>query len=286
VHDFVIANEGDAELVVDEVVAGCACTAATLDPTIPPHTQRPLHVVLDPSHLAGPIAKQIVLATNDPASPQSLLTLRAVVRPPLAAAPSVLHVEGVQGESEPPGAVTVFASDRDDLEVRGVDAGGAPLIVRYHEATATERAPAGHGRQWRLEAAVEPRAPLGPIAALLTVSTNRPDGEPLVVPVVGAQHKELELTPPTAALGSIAVGDRRVLRLVNRSAAAIAVLDVSTDIPALGAAVRALPDGKSFDIDLVLVAGLQPGRLAGTLSIRTTSAHTPVLAVPITGLLR
>src|SRR5258706_16471352 len=57
-HDFAIRNDGDAVLLVNDVIAGCACTTADFDREIAPGASSTIHAVLDTVSLVGPIAKQ------------------------------------------------------------------------------------------------------------------------------------------------------------------------------------------------------------------------------------
>jgi hypothetical protein len=78
-HDFLVRNDGNAELLITEVRPSCGCTVASFDKSIAPGKLGKVHVVIDTTAFSGPIAKAVIVLTNDPALPQFQLTLRAKV---------------------------------------------------------------------------------------------------------------------------------------------------------------------------------------------------------------
>jgi len=82
-----VRNEGDAPLVVDTVTTSCGCTTAALEPmTLAPGESGVLRVAFDSGahgpELRGPLMREIVLASNDPAMPEAVVALRANILPP------------------------------------------------------------------------------------------------------------------------------------------------------------------------------------------------------------
>jgi hypothetical protein len=86
-RDVVVRNTGGAPLTVESVTTSCGCTTATLEPmTIPPGATGALHVAFDSGahgpDLRGPLMRQVMLATNDPARPEAVVELTATITPP------------------------------------------------------------------------------------------------------------------------------------------------------------------------------------------------------------
>ncbi len=284
-HDFEIRNEGDATLLVSDVVAGCACTTFTLDKEIAPGATGGVRAVLDTSGMTGPMAKQISIYTNDPQAAKSVLTLRVTVTGHLELRPEGLHLEGVRHDAPAVVGATLWAVDQPDLQVLRVESTDASIKVSFRPAMGSELAADGQGRQWRIEAALDPAAPLGPVAALARIYTNHRTDGPLAFSIWGRQREPLALIPPEAALGDVQPGPdyRRALRLENLSASPVEIVAVTSDIPALSVEVSKLPDGKSFTIALRLDAAMPKGEFAGKLVIQTTSRLMPRLEAPVTG---
>jgi P pilus assembly chaperone PapD len=86
-RDVAVQNMGNRDLVVEAVSTSCGCTKATLDPMmIAPGAQGTLHIEFDSGahgeELNGELVRQIFIATNDPAQPETMLELTANVLPP------------------------------------------------------------------------------------------------------------------------------------------------------------------------------------------------------------
>lgn len=83
-----VRNDGDAPLVVNTVTTSCGCTTAALEPmTLAPGESGVLRVAFDSGahgpDLRGPLMREIVLASNDPATPEAVVALRANILPPV-----------------------------------------------------------------------------------------------------------------------------------------------------------------------------------------------------------
>jgi hypothetical protein len=77
--DFVIKNEGTADLVIKEFVSGCGCEITNADRFIPPGKEGKAQLEVNTSTQFGQITKPATLRTNDPEHPNIVLTLSANV---------------------------------------------------------------------------------------------------------------------------------------------------------------------------------------------------------------
>lgn len=87
-RDVVVRNEGDADLVVEDISTSCGCTTATLEPMqLSPGAGGVLHIAYDAGahgpDLTGPLVRQIFVQSNDPAQPEVVVELAVNVTPPL-----------------------------------------------------------------------------------------------------------------------------------------------------------------------------------------------------------
>lgn len=88
-RDVTVRNEGDAPLVVEQVLTTCGCTTAALEPmTLAPGETGNLHIAFDSGahgpELTGPIMRRVILVSNDPDTPESIVELQATILPPSA----------------------------------------------------------------------------------------------------------------------------------------------------------------------------------------------------------
>jgi hypothetical protein len=204
VHDFMIKNEGDADLQITNVQPGCGCTVAEFDKVIKPGATGKVHAVVDSSTFNGPISKGISVFTNDPDHPQLELTVHAKIEPYIAVKPGYARYITVQAEPQEGNIVqTIWAPDGAPFDVTGVDSPFPFLTVAFHEAKPEERLPEAKGKQWKVEMKLLSNAKVGPLADYVTVHTNHPKQKVVQIPVSGFVRPVIAVTPPNADFGNI-----------------------------------------------------------------------------------
>jgi hypothetical protein len=78
--DFVLKNTGKSNLIVRKTKASCGCTAVTLgETTIAPGASTTIRASFDSSGKSGRQQKSITVITNDPANPETHLTIMGSV---------------------------------------------------------------------------------------------------------------------------------------------------------------------------------------------------------------
>ncbi len=85
-RDVAVRNDGNALLVVEEVLTTCGCTTAALEPmTLAPGEAGNLHIAFDSGahgpELTGPVMRRVILVSNDPATPEATVDLQALILP-------------------------------------------------------------------------------------------------------------------------------------------------------------------------------------------------------------
>lgn len=85
-REVAVRNTGEAPLVVGSVSTSCGCTSATLTPmTIAPGETGTLHIKMDSGahgpELTGRLIRQVFLASNDPARPETQVELTVNILP-------------------------------------------------------------------------------------------------------------------------------------------------------------------------------------------------------------
>jgi hypothetical protein len=84
VRELQVSNNGDADLVVNEITTSCSCTKATLSQMeIPPGESGLLRIEFDSGFhgpdLNGQLVRQVFIKTNDPQQPEARVELSAFV---------------------------------------------------------------------------------------------------------------------------------------------------------------------------------------------------------------
>lgn len=87
VREISIQNKGEGDLVIEAVSTSCGCTQAAIEPTIiPPGSSGTLTVEFDSGahgpELTGELIRQVFIASNDPAQPETIVEIAAnILRP-------------------------------------------------------------------------------------------------------------------------------------------------------------------------------------------------------------
>lgn len=286
-HDFLIKNEGDAELEIVQVQPACGCTVAEFDKKIAPGQTGKVHAVLDTASFNGPISKGLTVFTNDPDNPQMELTVRAKVQPYIAAKPGYARYITVQGEASQ-GSIgqTLWAPDSTSFDIVKVESPYPYLKTSYREAKPEERVADVTGKQWRVEMTLTSDAKIGPLADYVTVHTNHAKQKLVQIPVSGFVRPVMAVTPPVADFGRVEVKEpiRRALNVRNFATEPIKITGLDGSLPGIEALVEPIEDGREYEVRITLKPELGKGPFNGKLMIRTDSAKTPLIEIELKGI--
>ena len=285
-HDFVIKNEGDADLEIENVQPACGCTVAEFDKTIAPGQTGRVHAVLDTASFSGPISKGLTVFTSDPDNPQVELTIRAKVQPYIAAKPGYARYITVQGEPAQ-GSIgqTLWAPDGSSFEVVKVESPFPFLKVSYREAKPEERVADVNGKQWRVDMTLSNDAKVGALADYVIIHTNHPKQKLVQIPVSGFVRPVMAVTPPVADFGKVDLREplRKALNVRNFATEPIKITGLDESLPGIEAQVALVEDGREYEVRITLKPELGKGPFNGKLRIHTDSPKTPLIEVELKG---
>ena len=288
VHDFVIKNEGDADLQITNVQPACGCTVADFDKVIKPGQTGKVHAVVDSSTFSGPISKGVSVFTNDPEHPQIELTIHAKVEPYISIKPGYARYITVQGEPlEGNIAQTLWAPDGTSWDITGIDSPFPFLAVTFHEAKPEERLPDAKGKQWKVEMKLSNQAKVGPLSDYVTVHTNHPKQKIVQIPVSGFVRPVVATTPPNADFGKIELKEplKKALNIRNFATEPIKVTSVDPSLPkGIETKLETLEEGREYQVRIILNPELAKGPFLGKLVIHTDSPKVPTLEVEVKGI--
>lgn len=284
-HEFVIRNDGTAPLLLREARPDCACAVASFDATIAPGATGKVRVELDPADQLGPIRKQVLVFTNDPAAPELQLTLTAIVRPQLLIKPGYARYIYVQKEA--PGTIsqTIWSADGRDFKVLAVNSPYPHLKATFHEAKAEERLADKPGKQWRVTTTLDPNSPVGALVEPVVIVTDHPLQKELTLEVSGFVRPVVAVTPPAGDFRNLKSGVEHKGSVVVKTFAteAIAVTGAEIDLPGATATVETVAEGRHYLVRVTLPATLAKGPFTGVLRIKTASPKAPSVEVPLQG---
>ncbi|HZM15464.1 MAG TPA: DUF1573 domain-containing protein [Candidatus Krumholzibacteria bacterium] len=276
-YDFVLRNQGDASLAIQDLKPTCYCTSARTDLwDVPPGGTATIHVRIDPSDFVGKINKGVEITTNDPANPTLLVDVDIVVLPGIAVLPPELDLGSVGPEGTKKSLKVEVKIPRErEMEILGVSSDAAYLEVTHEPLQLEER----HGATIWVK--VRPGVPAGPFATKVLVKTSDPSRPSIEIPVRGRGPGGLVAQPDkvvfeTAAAGS-EVGAFEVKGGKN--------LQVRSSTPSLLAEIEPSAGGAQR-VKLRLAGNARSGRLLAKVTVTTADTSQPELVVPVMGLVR
>jgi hypothetical protein len=287
-HVFLIKNEGDAPLKINDVRPACGCTVAHFDKQIAPGETGKVTVRVKTQDFNGPISKAVSVLTSDSQNPKLQLVVKAKVQPFIAVIPGYARYNYVQGEAEGTISQTLWADDGADIKILKIKSLNAFVKVDFHEATKEERNEKGAERQWRVDITLAKNAPVGALRNYVEVMLDHPKQKSVRIPVSGFVRPRQHLTPEKINLGSLESASlplRQSLHLTSFITEEIEITKVETGYEGLQAEIvpSEKQSGHRFKVFLTVGAAMPKGAFDGTIKFHTTDKVNPVVELPIKG---
>src|SRR5208337_3359973 len=245
----------------------CGCTVANFDHTVAPGGNGKVNAEVDTTGFSGPISKAIVVFSNDPATPQVNLVIKAEVKAfvEVLPRPLVLFRSVIQGEAATE-KLTLVSADGSNFKVTAVNAAGGPYQVAYRELPEKERIPDRKGSQWELTVTVSATAPEGMLNNKIVVKTDAPKAPEVAINVTGAVRPVVQVIPGEVNFGTVP-GDvlvgHNVLLVNNRQGAELQLTDVKVDNSNFSTEVTPLTAGQRYQLAVSLKPGVSKGTQKG-----------------------
>ncbi len=284
-HDFVIRNEGSAVLKITEVKPSCGCTVADYPRTIEPGATGTIRSVVETKDFKGPIAKSVAVFTNDPDNPRIDLTVKADVKTIVEVSPGYARFVVVQGETTGAAEQTLWAPDKPDLRVLGINSPYPFLHVSHRLVGSGEKGEGKKGNEWRITMALAENAPVGPMADFVTVRTDHPRQKQVKIPVSGFVRPTLAVIPQVFDFGTRQIAEPYPAKIEVKVLGTDNVVlgEIATDVVGLEARIEPLEEGRLYNLLITLKPEMKKGKTSGTLSVKTSSDRQPVLDIRVTG---
>lgn len=283
--DFVIENQGDAELLIHEVHAPCSCTVVDYDRSIAPGEKGNISVRLDTAPILGGTSKNVIVLTNDPSNPRFDLTVRVLATPHVSADPGYVRYVIVQGfDEDSTVAQTLYSHGGKPFRITSVESPLPNIKVTFREAREAERLADRPGPQWRVESTIDPDSPVGALTGYIKVNLEHEKQSALSIPVSGFVRPVLAATPYNIDFKSLKVDEpiKASTYIRNFATEEIELLRTETQIEGLEADIQTEKKGREYYLVLTLKPGAA-GPFSGTVRIYTSSSRKPTLDVPVTG---
>ncbi len=279
-HSFAIRNAGTKDLIINGTKTSCGCTAAAPSTNrVPPGGESQISVTFDTHFQKGHRERTITVLTNDPATPNAMMTLQGDVKVEVEATPSEVSFGKVHYGTEETREVVIsdLAQDNKAFSVGTLSNSSKNIKVAQE--------PRKDGKPGVvLKVNLLKSMPIGQFDDSIDVANNR---SPVQVHVFGTVTGDLTLDPAQVSFGIVPSKQSvvRVLRLTNDSAQAVNVLGVSSTNQSVVAKVEPVKAGKEYKITVELRRNTPDGQLRGTLAIRTDDSTQSTLTVPFYGII-
>jgi hypothetical protein len=292
---FAIKNTGDGDLQILAAKPGCGCTVADFDKVIKPGESGKVTAHIDTTAFAGPISKTVSIETSDPTTPEAVLTIHATVKPFVEAFPAgFVRYNMLKGDAETQ-SITLYSDEEEPFEITHIDAPEYVKVVPHKIEDPASRVQAGRANQnqYRLEITVGgPDANVGPLADKIHIATNSKHQPDYFVSVTGVIRPTFRVEPMAVNFGEVAPTDPAATRGVILHSNSLKtpemfnVTKAETSIPGVTASVKPTDHKGEYEVTLQVAKDAKPGDLDGTLKIYTNDKITPVVTLPVKGVVK
>jgi len=258
---------------------------ASFDRTIPPGGTGKIAAEVDTTGFSGPISKAVLVFSNDPATPQVNLVIKADVRAFIEVLPRPLIIFRNVLQGEPASErLVLLSADGSDFKVESAEASGGTYQLAYKELGEKERIPDRKGSQWELTVTVPANAPEGMLNQKIVVKTTAAKAPEVTINVTGAVRPVVQVIPPQVNFGTVA-GDALVgqnfLVVNNRQGVELQLSEVKVDNPNFATEVIPLQAGQRYQVAVSMKAGVPKGAQKATVKISTSDPLRKLIEVPI-----
>ncbi|MCE9520295.1 MAG: DUF1573 domain-containing protein [Verrucomicrobia bacterium] len=159
--DFTFTNKSDKPIRITGLESSCSCLEATLDkPVYEPGEKGKGHAKFKVSSFTGKHEKVLHIYTDDPASPDTILT--AVIDIPVIVSVEPKLVQWIIGDQPEPKEFTVLMTGKDPIHLTQVESTRQTVTATFKEITP--------GREYRI--IVTPSATTDVIIGAVTLRTD------------------------------------------------------------------------------------------------------------------
>ena len=205
-YEFLIRNEGDGELEIQQVRPSCQCQAAMPDKRkLAPGEETTIKVSFDTKNMSGPIHKPITVQCNDPTHPLFQLVVRGTILPPYWLDPPEVNLGSVsKNEGAGPQEFSVIISPKAKVGIRSVTTTNELVTVQLVTREPIVRDDGM--RELRYRVGLKPGHPVGLVRERVTITTDLPYKRVANLGVSAEVKGEVRVRPPTVRLGRIKPG--------------------------------------------------------------------------------
>jgi hypothetical protein len=266
-HVFQFTNTGDAPLKVHRTQTSCGCTAAlATQGDIPPGGTGEIRVSYNSKSTTGHQEKTVTVYSNAPDSVTTVVVKATVKRD--VNYPALLQFGQVRRGETSEQTTEVTAEAGVDFQISKVESDAAYIKPSFVPLAAK----AGMGPAYKINVALSPDAPVGPISNRLRIFCNLPKRPVLEVSLLGQVMGDLKVSSNVVNFGNVTAGAAQpvVVKVEAPATHPIHVTKVRTSTPDVSASFTTLKEGQSYEVHCTLAPTKVGGMISGKLIIETS----------------
>ncbi len=178
-HTFKFTNVGSVPLKITKLSTSCGCTAAlSSEDEVPPGGSGEIHATLETRKYEGRQEATIIVHSGDPLKPESVLTIRGMIKTGIAVVPQGVNFGNVQNGETAISRVRVFQLSNKSLILKKIESNEQYLTVQ------TSRFREENSRGVNVDITLKPNLPVGWFIEVITLHTNIKEHERIDVPIM------------------------------------------------------------------------------------------------------
>ena len=271
-HTFVLKNTGDEPLSITRVQASCGCTSTQLaGKEVPPGKETKLDAKLSLKFQSGPLKRTILIETNDPVHPQTIVSLVGVAHSRMKIEPPALSLKAIVGVSEALGTVEVKGIEGLKFNITKIETSDAKVA-----ATVAILKP---GEAYRVSVEIKPPFEEGLLRGWVRLQTDQEGEYPLIViPVSAVVAGDLAIFPRKLEFRTGTYQPAKVVLAIGPGKVQKFKVSSVDAPPSMTAATRETSDGYQVVLTNIHVSNELDGK---ELKINTDIDGGKVITVPI-----
>jgi len=212
-HEWVVRNEGKADLVLWMISSTCSCTLAKFKngekAVVPPGESTEIALEFETRENNGTYEKGAEIGTNDPDLPQFSLHVRGQVFPAMLTFPpgNVANFLGISNDTEDNKTfVAVYSKDRPETKIlKATSSRPADITVDYEPLSAKDakEIPGAEKGGYKLTVHAKSGLPLGTFREEIVLATDHPKQPELRISVVGKMGGPINLIPASLIMHQV-----------------------------------------------------------------------------------
>jgi len=283
---FVIKNTGGSDLIITDARPGCGCTVASFDKTVKAGEEGKVVSHVDTKTFSGPIAKSILLVSNDPDRPQINLFIKAVVKPFVDVLPNpYVRFSVIKGDSDSQNVILL--SDEKGFKPTVTETAQPYVKAEIAPAGEKDKIPGHTGDQFRVKLTVTGDAPEGLLNAPVHIATGVAQQPTVEIPVAGIVRARVQVTPVLVNFGNFTAGKDPITRniIVTNNKPTVPVKITKAEVSIAGFLTDIVPtqEGVSYTVVVKPSDKVKKGPVDGVVKLFTTDKEKAIIELPLKG---